>query len=127
MGAGLLRRAWAVNLLNMKRQLIAIIVMLAIALQGSVVAFTGNSPLTPTTHCQTADVSHSVAAHDSCCPTGQHTMSCCVEACAGTVPGVVSTTPEALSWLGFVTLVPQALSTRFSSRGDSPLIRPPIL
>ena len=126
MAPDLLRRVRAAKLLNMKRQLIAIIVMLAIALQGSVVAFAGISPLTPT-HCQTAGVSHSVASHDSCCPKGQHTMSCCIEACVGAVPGAVTTTPEVLSWLGSATLLPQSLATRFSSRGDSPLIRPPIL
>ena len=106
----------------MKRQLIAIIVMLAIALQGSVVAFAGLS-----TDCQIAGVSHSATSHDSCCPKGQHTMSCCLASCVGTVPGAVTTTPQVLNWLGSATLVPQIRSTQFSSRGDSPLIRPPIL
>jgi hypothetical protein len=32
-----------------------------------------------------------------------------------------------LNWLGPATLPPQFRSTHFSSRGDSPLIRPPIL
>ena len=110
----------------MKCQLIAYMVMLAIGLQGSVVAFAGISPLMAT-DCQTSLFSHSGASQDSCCPKGQHTMSCCLEACAGTVAGAVTTMPQALSWLGSPTLVPQFLSTRFSSRGDSPLIRPPIL
>jgi hypothetical protein len=110
----------------MKRQLIAVIVMLAVGLQGSVVAFAGISPLM-STDCQSAAVSHSDALLDSCCPKGQHTMSCCLEACAGTVAGVAQTMPRALNWLGSATLVPLFISTRFSSRGDSPLIRPPIL
>jgi hypothetical protein len=110
----------------MKRQLIAFVVMLAIGLQGSVVAFAGISPLTAA-DCQTTVVSHSDASQDSCCPKGQHRMSCCLEACAGTVAGAVTTMPQALNWLGSATLVPQLLSIRFSSRGDSPLIRPPIL
>ena len=110
----------------MKRQLIAFIVMLAIGLQGSVVAFAGISPLM-STDCQTAVVAHSDASQDSCCPKGQHTMSCCLEACVGTVAGAATTMPQALNWLGTPTLVPQFLSIRFSSRGDSPLIRPPIL
>jgi hypothetical protein len=110
----------------MKRQLIAVIVMLAIGLQGSVVAFAGISPLM-STDCQSAAVSHSAASQDSCCPRGQHTMGCCLEACVGTVAGAVTTMPQALSWLGSATLVPLFISTRFSSRGDSPLIRPPIL
>src|SRR5579863_6747153 len=110
----------------MKRQLIALIVMLVIGLQSSVVAFAGISPLM-STDCQTAASSHSNASQDSCCPKGQRTMSCCLEACAGTIPGAVTTTPQSLTWLGFATLLPQSRSTHFSSRGDSPLIRPPIL
>jgi hypothetical protein len=110
----------------MKRQLIAIIVMFAIGLQGSMVAFAGISPLM-STDCQSAVSSHSVASQDSCCPKGQHTMGCCLEACVGTVAGAVTTTPQSLNWLGSATLVPPFISTRFSSRGDSPLIRPPIL
>jgi hypothetical protein len=122
----LLRDAWAAKLLNMKRQLIALIVMLAISLQGSIVAFAGISP-SMATHCQTAGNSYSAASQDSCCPSGQHTMSCCLQVCVGTIAGAVTTTPQVLSWLGFATLLPQSLATRFSSRGDSPLIRPPIL
>jgi hypothetical protein len=110
----------------MKRQLIALIVMLAIVLQGSVVAFAGNS-LLMSTDCQTSVVSRSDASQDSCCPKGQHTMSCCLEACGGTVAGAVTTAPQVLNWHGYATLLPQFQSTRFSSRGDSPLIRPPIL
>jgi len=109
----------------MKRQLIAVIVMLSIGLQGSLVAFAGIPPLM-STDCQTTTVSHSDASQDSCCPKGQHTMGCCLEACAGTLAGTVTTIPQALNWLGSATQLPQFLSTRFSSRGDSPLIRPPI-
>jgi hypothetical protein len=54
-------------------------------------------------------------------------MSCCLDACMGTIAGVVTTTPQVLNWLGSAALLPQFLSIRFSSRGDSPLIRPPIL
>jgi hypothetical protein len=125
-GDNLLRRASAAKLLCMKRQLLAAIVMLAIGLQGSVVAFAGISPLM-STNCQTSLVSHSDASQDSCCPNGHHTMGCCLEACAGTVAGAVTMIPQALNCVGSATLLPQFLSTRFSSRGDSPLIRPPIL
>jgi hypothetical protein len=54
-------------------------------------------------------------------------MNCCLEACMGTVAGAVTTMPQALNWLGSATFLPQFLSMSFSSRGDSPLIRPPIL
>jgi hypothetical protein len=126
LGDKLLWRASAVKLLYMKRQLIAVIVMLAIGLQGAVVAFAGISPLM-STDCQTAAISHSDASQDSCCPKGQHTMSCCLEACVGTVAGAVTMTPQALKWDAHATLPPQFRATHFSSRGDSPLIRPPIL
>src|SRR5579862_8443572 len=89
---------------GMKRQLIAFIVMLAIGLQGSVVAFAGISPLM-STDCQTALGSHSDASQDSCCPKGQHTMGCCLEACVGTVAGAVTTLPQVQTWLGSATLV----------------------
>jgi hypothetical protein len=110
----------------MKRQFIAIIVMLAIGLQGSVVAFAGTSSLM-STGCQTAANSHPDASQDSCCPKGQHTMSCCLEACAGTVAGAAAVMAPALNWHGHAALLPQFQTTFFSSRGDSPLIRPPIL
>jgi len=110
----------------MKRPLIAVIVMLVIGLQSSVVAFAGISP-SMFADCQSAANSHSDASQDPCCPKGQHTTSCCLEACAGTLAGAVTTTPQSLGWLGHATLLPQFLSTHFSTRGDSPLIRPPIL
>jgi hypothetical protein len=110
----------------MKRQLIAIIVMLVIGLQSSVVAFAGISPLM-STDCQIAANLHSDASQDSCCPKGERTMSCCLDACAGTVAGMVVMTPQALNWLGSTTLLAQFRTTHFSSRGDSPLTRPPIL
>jgi hypothetical protein len=110
----------------MKRQLIAIIVMLVIGLQSSVVAFAGISPLM-STDCQTAANAHSDASQDSCCPKDERTMSCCLEACVGTIAGSVTTTLQALNWLGSTTLLPQFRTTHFSTRGDSPLIRPPIL
>jgi hypothetical protein len=120
------KRRPGVNIPAMKRQFIALIVMLAIGLQGSVVAFAGISPLM-STDCQTAAISHSDAAQDSCCPKGQHSMSCCLDACAGTVAGAAAVIPQALNFLGSPSLLPQFRSTHLSSRGDSPLIRPPIL
>jgi hypothetical protein len=120
------RRLEAAKIFGMKRQLIAIIVMLVIGLQSSVVAFAAASPLM-STDCQTTAISHSDASQDSCCPKGQHTMSCCLEACVGAVAGAVAMTPQALNWGAQAMLLPQFRSTHFSSRGDSPLIRPPIL
>jgi hypothetical protein len=95
-------------------------------MQSYLVAFAGISPIM-STDCQAAAISHSDVAQDSCCPKGQRTMSCCLEVCAGTVAGAVTMTPEVLNWLGYATLLSQFRTTYFSSRGDSPLIRPPIL
>jgi hypothetical protein len=110
----------------MKRQLIAVIVMLVVGLQGSVVAFAAISPLM-STDCETVANLHSDASQDSCCPKGQRTMSCCLDACAGSIAGVVAITPQMLNWQDHAALLPQFRTTYFSSRGDSPLIRPPIL
>src|SRR3984957_20023919 len=92
-----------IKLLRMNRQLIAVIVILVIGLQGSIVAFAGISPLM-STDCQTAAISHSGASQDSCCPKGQHTMGCCcLEACVGTVAGAVTTLPQVPAWFGSAT------------------------
>jgi hypothetical protein len=125
-GDNLPRRPSAVKLLYMKRQFIAVIAMLVIGLQGSVVAFAGISPLM-STNCQTAAISYSDASQDSCCPKGQRTMSCCIEACVGAVAGAATMTPKTLNWHAHATLLPQFRTTHFSSRLDSPLTRPPIL
>jgi hypothetical protein len=108
----------------MKRELIALILILAIGLQGSLAAFAATSPLM-STDCQSTVATHADAAQDSCCPKGQHAMSCCLDLCLSTVGTIVS--PVALSWFDQPS---EALATKpaiFSSRGDSPLIRPPIL
>jgi hypothetical protein len=119
----LLRRAAAVRLRDMKPRLIAVILLLAIGLQSSVVAFAGPSPVS---HCEMNGTSHSDSSQDPCCPKTPHLMGCCLAACAAAMPGPVAM-PPLLHRHGLVTLLPQFLSTRFSSRGDSPLIRPPIL
>lgn len=109
----------------MPRQFIALIVMLAIGLQGSLAAFAGNS--SSRVDCQTAAAAVSHAAQDSCCPKARHSISCCLDACTATVAGAATGTPQVLNWHGHSTLLPQFQTANFSSRGDSPLIRPPIL
>jgi hypothetical protein len=108
----------------MKRQLVAVILMVIIGLQGSLAAFAATSPLM-SADCQTTATSHSDASQESCCPKGQHAMSCCLDLCLSTVG--VTVTHVASAW--FVRSPPAlpAKSSIFSSRGDSPLIRPPIL
>jgi hypothetical protein len=104
----------------MKRQLIAVILMLAVGLQGSIAAFAATSP-SMSTDCQ----SSSSDAKDACCPKGQFAMSCCLDLCLINVGVTVS--PATLAWyVRPAAILPARIST-FSSRGDSPLIRPPIL
>jgi hypothetical protein len=121
---GLRRFVVPVKLCGMKRQLIALILMLAIGLQGSVAAFAGTAPLM-STDCQTTAMAHSGASQDSCCPTGQRAMSCCLDLCLSTMGAAVS--PIALTWVIPPSELQVIKPAIFSSRGDSPLIRPPIL
>jgi hypothetical protein len=99
----------------MKRQLIAVILMLAIGLQGSIAAFAATAP-SMSTGCQSAD---------ACCPKGQRAMSCCLDLCLANVG--VTVAPTTLAWYARPAAILPARISTFSSRGDSPLIRPPIL
>jgi hypothetical protein len=108
----------------MKRELIALILILASGLQGSLAAFAASSPLM-STECQTTAVAHSDASQDSCCPKGQGAMSCCLDLCLSTVGTTVS--PVALAWFAPPAVLLAIKPSIFTSRGDSPLIRPPIL
>jgi hypothetical protein len=107
----------------MNRELIALILIFAIALQGSV-AFAVTSPLM-SADCQTTATVHSDASQDSCCPKGQRNMSCCLDVCLSPVGAPVSMAAHT----GFspVAKSPVVKIALFSSRSDSPLIRPPIL
>jgi hypothetical protein len=104
----------------MKRQLIALILMLAIGLEGSVAAFAVTSPAA--TDCQTT--AHSGASQDSCCPS-QRAVSCCLDLCLLTVGATISQTE--LTWFIPPSELMVLKPAIFSSRGDLPLIRPPIL
>jgi hypothetical protein len=121
---GLRRFVVPVKLFGMKRELIALILMLGIGLQGSIAAFAATSPLL-STDCQTTAMAHSDALQDSCCPKGEHAMSCCLDLCLSTVGVIVS--PATLAAFASPARLLTAKPAIFSSRGDSPLIRPPIL
>jgi hypothetical protein len=109
----------------MKRPLLLWLILLAFSLQGSMAAFADVAPSMPS-HCQTAADSHSMTSHKHCCRDGLHTADCCPDACAAVVAIPVSP-PSSAAWFGRSVLIPQGRMTRFSTRGDSPLIRPPIL
>jgi hypothetical protein len=106
----------------MKRQRIALILILALGLQGSLVALAAAAPRMA--DCQYALESQNIA-HKSCCPSGLHTASCCLDACLSDVAVTVS--PALLVWHGHTVRILAFRTANFSSRGETPLIRPPIL
>jgi hypothetical protein len=108
----------------MKRELVVLILMIAIGLQGSLAAFAATSPLM-STDCHTTTTALSDASQDSCCPKGQHAMRCCLDLCVSTIGAAVAP-PIPLDWFAPSAPVMAARTSIFSSRGDSPLIRPPI-
>jgi hypothetical protein len=108
----------------MKRQLVVLILFFAICLQGSVTAFAATSPLM-STDCQATATDHSGASQNSCCPKTHHAMSCCLDLCLSPVGAAVS--PMALTWFIPPSELMAPKPEIFFSRGESPLIRPPIL
>jgi hypothetical protein len=107
---------------RMPRTVISIMLMLVIALQGSVAAFADIAPLRA--DCASAAESHLAAAHPTCCGSGSHAMNCCPDTCSPTVAIAASTAQ--FIWYGRSAPAVHFRTTSFSSRGDSPLIRPPI-
>jgi hypothetical protein len=110
----------------MKRRLTALILMLAMGMQGSLVAFAAAQPLMQP-DCQTS--TDSVAApHNSCCPgSGARPASCCLDACLAVAAVALPAFPASLVSYARPTPERHFGTANFFSRGDSPLIRPPIL
>jgi hypothetical protein len=106
----------------MKRQFITFIVMLVIGLQGSLTAFAA-APLMQS-DCENSASSQD-NAHKSCCPSGVHTASCCLDVCVAAM--AITASPASLVGYQRGATTPQKRLCTFFSRGDSPLIRPPIL
>jgi hypothetical protein len=120
-------RDWCnrVKMTYMKRQLIALVMILAIGLQGSLVAFAA-PVLLMQSDCQTsAQAQH--AADKSCCPSGVHTRNCCADACPAAVAVAVASSPTSLICYSCSAPALRLGTSSFLSRGDTPLIRPPIL
>jgi hypothetical protein len=107
----------------MMRPLVALILMLAVGLQGSLVAFAASAP--GRSDCQTITESHAGASHTPCCPSESHMANCCLDACPAAL--AVTASSAAVVWYCRTASFLQLRTTTFSSRGDSPLIRPPIL
>jgi hypothetical protein len=108
----------------MTRQLIVLIVLWALGLQG-VQAAAGAASAGMTSECVTSSANPAESARQSCCPSGSHAAGCCLDACFAAV--AVTPAPALAVWIGRTASVRHVLLTRFTSRGDSPLIRPPIL
>jgi hypothetical protein len=120
----LLQTCTAIKLYSMQRQLMILILVLAVGLQGSLAAFATASSLI-SADCQITAISHSSGPQDSCCAKSQHAMNCCLDQCLANVSVTVS--PAGLIWYSRAAPALPVLPSSFSSRGDSPQVRPPIL
>lgn len=79
-------------------------------------------------NCQTSDDASMTGMHKTCCPEQKAAMKCSFDGCLSATPILgAHQSPTALVVSTQSTLTPQIPARHFSSRGDSPLIRPPIL
>jgi hypothetical protein len=116
----------------MKRRLIAFLIVMAIGLQSPIIAYaaaaagtTGaGSALMP---CDSAAhaATHPGISPKSCCPGGEPTANCCLSICLVAVGVTARPAPTRAYAPTAPPFRPTASS--FTSRGDAPLIRPPIL
>jgi hypothetical protein len=100
--------------------LIVMGLMLAIGLQSSPAIFA--AALSAPSECQSAS---EMSAQKSCCPSGIYVASCCLDACM--MAASISLGAIPMIWNGHSTFDPQFVVSTFNTRGDAPLIRPPIL
>jgi hypothetical protein len=113
-----------VKMSHMKRQLIALGMILAIGLQGSLVTFAA-PVLLMQSDCQTSARGQH-AADKSCCPS-VHTRNCCADACPAAAAVAIAFSPTSLICYSRSAPALRLGTSFFLSRGDTPLIRPPIL
>ena len=109
----------------MKRNFVALILMLAVTLQGSLLAFANASAQMPS-NCITLMASTPHTPQDACCSSVTHALMCCQDACPATAAVIGSFTAPLIFYGRPVPALPIHTEI-FSSRGESPLIRPPIL
>jgi len=109
-----------------KRQLIAWILLIVLGLEASLALAAISTSLQ--SDCHTSE-SHADTSHKACCPSGAHTgartMSCCLD--VGGVGLAIPMAPVSVAWYGRSAPLPMGSTASFLTRGDSPLIRPPIL
>ena len=106
----------------MKRQLIAILVLLALVLQGPMATFA--SPSARATGDKACPMGISGSSAKSCCAHHAHVTSCCLDECASIIAMSLATPP--LTWQAFSQPVLPSEKAALASRDDAPLIRPPI-
>jgi len=113
----------------MKRRLIGLWLVLAIVLQGPMVAYTSTAPNAGCAMMQSLGavpaVDHHHGTREPCCPDSAPTVTCCVSGLAVGAGPVNFSLPVRLA--AYTVPLPRPLAVAFASRGDAPLIRPPIL
>jgi hypothetical protein len=113
----------------MKRRLIALWVVLAIVLQGPMVAYASTAPNAGCAMMQHRGAVPAAAHHDGtrkpCCPDSAPTATCCISGFEVAAGPVNFSLPTRLA--AYAIPLARPLAVAFASRGDSPLIRPPIL
>jgi hypothetical protein len=104
----------------MKRQAIAILVLLALVLQGSMAAFAFPSAGAG----KACPMGISASSAKSCCAHHAHVTNCCLDECASIIAMPLAT--ASLTWQAFSQPVLPSEKAALASRDDAPLIRPPI-
>jgi hypothetical protein len=108
----------------MKRQLIALIALLSLVLQGATAALA--MPLSGTGPACPMQMSNPAGGDllQQCCTHHSHAVNCCIPGCAAAL--VIPASPLVVSARSPAHAAPPAPGTAFASRASAPLIRPPI-
>jgi hypothetical protein len=107
---------------GVKHRLIAWILLVALGMEGPLVL--AAIPTSMQHDCHGSTESRADTSRKPCCPSGAH-MSCCLD--AGVLGLAIPMGPLSVAWHGHSAPLPTARNASFFTRGDSPLIRPPIL
>ena len=112
----------------MRRRFLTWLLLLAFGMQAPLALATADRAME--LDCQTASQAQAAGMHGHmpCCPAQKTPLKCSVDGClAGVSLLTAHHLPLALREPGQFAPTSLTPSKRFSSRGDSPLIRPPIL
>ena len=107
----------------MNRPLIALILIIALGMQGSLAAYAlGPAPSGAECPMQYSTMDGAILSQH-CCEQHSHGSLCCDAACVSAVAGPA---PHYVSFFAPVSSTPKSLAKPFLSRNDAPLVRPPI-